>query len=188
MDANRRGNLVIGLLLLLIGGWFLAVQFYPQLGDLVQIDYQWPLIVVGVGLVFLIMAVLVRAPGLAVPASIIGGIGAILYYQNNSGDWESWAYAWTLIPGFVGFGVLLTNLLEGKLWKGLKEGVGLMLFSLFMFGIFSGFLGGPEIFSRLWPLFLIGAGVWMLVKGMRGSGQSSSASVTTATQGQEETP
>lgn len=167
MDINRRSNLVIGFLLLLIGGWFLAAQFFPHLSQLVQIDYQWPLIVVGVGLVFLIMAVLVRAPGLAVPASIIGGIGGILYYQNQSGDWESWAYAWTLIPGFVGVGVLLTNLLEGKIWKGLKEGIGLMLFSLFMFGIFSGFLGGPEIFSRLWPLFLIGAGVWMLIQSMR---------------------
>lgn len=167
MDSNRKGNLVVGLLLLLLGGWFLAGQFFPQLNDLIKIDVSWPLLVVGLGLFFLIMGVLLRAPGLAVPASILGGIGGILYYQNQTGDWESWSYAWTLIPGFVGLGVLLNNLLEGRLWQGVKEGVGLMLFSLFMFGIFSGFMGGPEIFSKLWPLFLIGAGVWMLLKNMR---------------------
>jgi hypothetical protein len=182
MDTNRRSNLVIGLLLLLVGGWFLAGQFFPQMLEIVQFDYQWPLIVVGVGLFFLIMAVLLRAPGMAVPASIIGGIGGLLYYQNSTGDWESWAYAWTLIPGFVGVGVLLTHLLEGKLWRGLKEGVGLMLFSLFMFGIFSGFLGGPEVFSRLWPLFLIGAGIWMLLKGRRNSRRSASTEIITKEQ------
>lgn len=177
METNQRSNLIVGVLLLLVGGLFLAAQFFPQLGELIRIDYQWPLIVVGVGLFFLIMAVLVRTPGLAVPASIIGGIGCLLYYQNSTGDWESWAYAWTLIPGFVGVGVMLTQLIEGKLWRGLKEGVSLMLFSLFMFGIFSGFLGGPEIFSRLWPLFLIGAGIWMLLKSMRGSRCSPSTDI-----------
>lgn len=168
MDSNRRGNLVIGLMLLLVGGWFLAAQYFPQLNQLIRVEYQWPLIVVGIGLFFLILAVLLRSPGLAVPASIIGGIGGILYYQNQTGDWESWAYAWTLIPGFVGLGTLLNHLLEGRLWDGIKEGVGLMLFSLFMFGLFSGFLGGPPIFAKVWPLFLIGAGVWLLLKGARG--------------------
>lgn len=167
MNTNRRGNLILGLLLLLVGGWFLAAQYFPQLNQIIHVDYQWPLLVVGVGLFFLIMAVLLRSPGLAVPASIIGGIGGLLYYQNQTGDWDSWAYAWALIPGFVGVGVLLNNLLEGHLWEGLKEGGRLILFSLFLFGIFSGFLGGPQIFASLWPLFLIGAGVWTLLKGMR---------------------
>jgi hypothetical protein len=178
MDTNRRGNLVVGLLLLVIGGWFLAAQFNPAMANLIQIDYQWPLIVVGVGLFFFLMSLLMRTPGLAVPASIIGGIGGILYYQNSTGDWASWAYAWALIPGFVGFGVLLMHLLEGRLWAGLREGVGLMIFSLFMFGIFSGFLGGPRIFGQLWPLFLIGAGLWILIKNMRENRVSGSSSTT----------
>lgn len=167
MDADRRGNLGLGLVLILVGGVFLAAQFIPQLNDLIKLQYGWPGWVIGVGLVFFLMAVLLRAPGLAVPASIIAGIGAILYYQNNTGDWDSWAYAWTLIPGFVGVGVLLMNILEGRVLTGLKEGISAILFSLFMFGIFSGFLGGPAIFAQLWPLFLIGAGVWMLLTGMQ---------------------
>lgn len=169
MNTERRSNIALGLILVLVGGWFLASQFYPQLTDWLPVQYEWPWWVIGVGLLFLIMAVVLRAPGLTVPASIIAGIGTILYYQNLTGNYESWAYAWTLIPGFVGVGVILMNLLEGRFLSGLREGLGAMLFSLFLFGIFSGFLGGPAIFSQLWPLFLIGAGVWILLKGARRS-------------------
>ena len=39
MKRQRRGNLVIGILLILVGGWFLAVQFFPGLSDLIPIHY-----------------------------------------------------------------------------------------------------------------------------------------------------
>jgi len=167
MDTERRSNIALGLVLLLVGGWFLASQFFPQLADLIPLEYQWPWWVIGVGLLFLIMAVVLRAPGMLVPASIIAGIGAILYYQNSTGDWDSWAYAWALIPGFAGVGVILMGLFEGRFLHGLKEGLGAILFSLFMFGIFGAFLGGPAVLSQLWPILLIGAGLWILLTGMR---------------------
>jgi len=165
MDVDRRSNLAFGLILLVVGGFFLAAQFFPQLSELIRVDYAWPLWVVGVGLIFLVMAVAVRAPGLAVPASIISGIGAILYYQNSTGEWASWAYAWTLIPGFVGVGVIIMNLLEGRFVQGFREGMAPILVSLIMFGIFSGFLGGPTTFNQIWPLLLIGLGVWIMLRG-----------------------
>jgi hypothetical protein len=167
MDTERRSTTALGLVLLLVGGWFLASQFFPQLEDLIPLEYQWPWWVIGVGLLFLIMAVVLRAPGMLVPASIIAGIGAILYYQNSTGDWDSWAYAWALIPGFAGVGVILMGLFEGRFLHGLKEGLGAILFSLFMFGIFGAFLGGPAILSQLWPILLIGAGLWILLSGRR---------------------
>jgi hypothetical protein len=167
MDTERRSNIALGLVLLLVGGWFLATQFYPQLTDLLPLQYDWPWWVIGVGLLFLVMAVLLRAPGLAVPASIISGIGGILYYQNQTNDWESWAYAWALIPGFAGVGSMLMNFLEGRFVEGLKEGVGAIIFSLLLFGIFGSFLGGPAILGQLWPVLLIAAGLWVLLKGIR---------------------
>src|SRR3989304_2171815 len=141
MDVDRKSNLAFGLILLLIGGFFLAAQFFPQVNEIIRIDYAWPLWVVGVGLIFLVMAIAVRAPGLAVPASIIAGIGGLLYYQNATGAWESWADAWTLIPGFVGVGVFIMNLLEGSFSQAFREGIGPILVSLIMFGLFSSFLG-----------------------------------------------
>jgi len=165
MDGQRRSNLILGTLFLLVGGWFLALQFYPDLENIIALDYEWPLLVVVTGLVFLLFAIIARAPGLAVPAAIIGGIGGILYYQNATGDWESWSYAWTLIPGFVGVGVLISNLLEGKLKSGLREGLSLIVFSLLMYGIFGAFLGGPELLATYWPLILIILGIRIMLRG-----------------------
>lgn len=166
MSTQQRGNLAIGLLLLLVGGWFLAAQFYPQLNDLIQIEYSWPLWVIGVGVTFFLLAVIIRVPDLAVPAAIIGGIGGILYYQNQSGDFASWAYAWTLIPGFVGVGVFLSSLMEGRITYGLKEMLRLLFISAILFGAFGSFLGGPAYLGEYWPLLLIALGLWILGRGL----------------------
>jgi hypothetical protein len=168
MDVDRRSSIAFGLILLLVGGFFLAAQFVPQLKDFIRIDYAWPLWVVGVGLFFLVMAVAVRTPGLAVPASIIAGIGGILYYQNATGDWASWAYAWALIPGFVGVGVMIMNFLEGRFLRGLSEGLVPILVSLILFGVFGSFLGGRREFNQLWPLLLIGLGLLIMLRGLTG--------------------
>jgi hypothetical protein len=166
METQRRTNLVVGLLLVIFGGLFLAAQFYPQLADIVTLQFDWPLYVVGVGLLFFVLAALAGAPGLAVPGSIIIGIGGILYYQNLTGDFESWAYAWTLIPGFVGIGVFFTSLFEGSFLEGLREASRLVIFSLVMFAIFGSFLGGPAILGDYWPVLLVLAGIWMVVRGI----------------------
>ena len=73
MEHRRRWNLAAGLLLVLLGAWFLAVQFVPGLD--VFGNLSWPLIIIGVGVVLLILGVLAGAPGLAVPACVVGGIG-----------------------------------------------------------------------------------------------------------------
>lgn len=165
-NMDRRGSLGFGIVLILVGAVFLAAQFIPELGQLIQLEYDWPWWVIGVGVVFLLMSVLVRVPGLAVPGAIITGVGGILYYQNATGDWDSWSYIWALIPGFVGIGVMLMNFLQGRFMHGLREGLGAILVSLVMFTIFGSFLGGPRILGDLWPLLLIGAGVLILLENL----------------------
>lgn len=166
MDRQRRSNLVVGVILLLVGAWFLAVQFVPELGDLVNIEFSWPFIVIGVGLLLFVLGLLIGVPEMAVPACIVGGIGGLLYWQNATGRWESWAYAWTLIPGFVGVGIILTGLLKGRMRKALVEGGGALVTSLVLFAIFSSFLGGVNLFGDYWPVLLILLGVWVLIRAM----------------------
>lgn len=166
MTTQQRGNLVVGLVLLLIGGWFLAAQFYPQLNEIIRIEYSWPVWVIGIGISFFLLAVIARVPGLAVPAAIVAGIGGILYYQNQTGDWGSWAYAWALIPGFVGIGIFLSDLMEGRLAHGLREGLRLVVISALMFAVFGAFLGGPDYLGDYWPILLILVGLWMLGRGL----------------------
>lgn len=161
---RQRSNLVVGVILLLVGGWFLALQIVPGLGDLLNIEFSWPLFVVGAGLLLLVFGLLVGAPDMAIPASIVGGIGGLLYWQNTTGRWESWAYVWTLIPGFVGVGIILAGLLKGQIRRALVEGVGVLVTSLVLFAIFSSFLGGVNLFGDYWPVLLILLGLWMLVR------------------------
>jgi hypothetical protein len=166
MSRERRSDLVIGILLLLIGGWFLAAQFnlVPTLNEIINIQYQWPTIIIGVGVLLFILGLLTRNPGMSVPACIVGGIGGILYYTNSTGLWGAWSYLWTLIPGFVGIGILLSTLLGGEERTGYREGLRLILVSVILFAVFFMLLSGQGNITRYWPILIILAGVWILVQ------------------------
>lgn len=167
MQTNRNGNVIIGVLLLLVGSWFLAGQFFPELKELTQFDVEWPIFIVGLGAALLLLSILLQSPSMAVPAAILAGLGGIFYYQNQTGDWGSWSYMWTLIPGFAGVGTLIKNLLEGQFLHGLREAVTSILLSAALFVFFSGILGGPDLLYRLWPLLLIAVGISMLLRNRR---------------------
>lgn len=166
MDASRRSNIVIGLVLLLVGGLFLAVQFFPALGSWLLFRFDWPVYVMLSGVVILLIGLISGVPGMAVPASIIAGIGGLLYWQNATGNWGSWAYAWTLIPGFVGVGIILAGLLGESRRTALRDGGGLVVFSLVLFVIFGTFLGGLNLLGPYWPVLIILLGLWLLLRPM----------------------
>ena len=169
MDTKKRSNLVGGLLLILIGGVFLVAQLSPDLFYWLDAEQSWPLIVIGVGVVMLFFGLFTGVPVLAVPACIVGGIGGILYWQNTTGNWGSWAYAWTLIPGFVGVGVILSGLLSGQLRKGFLEGGKTVMVSLVLFSIFGFFFTRNDFQGILWPSLLIGVGVIVLLRQLLGA-------------------
>jgi len=74
---------------------------------------------------------------------------------------------WTLIPGFVGVGVIIAGLLDRERPRFESGGLILMAISAMGFLIFGsafGALFGYEFeFGMLWPLFLIGIGVITLI-------------------------
>src|SRR5690606_17133161 len=132
-----------------------------------NIEVGWPLIVIGVGVFLFIFGLLVGAPGMSIPACIVGGIGALLYWQNATGNWASWAYVWTLIPGFVGIGIILNGLLGGdKLRDALEGGGWLLIISLILFAVFGSTLGGVNILGPYWPALLILAGLLILARAL----------------------
>jgi hypothetical protein len=111
---ERRPSMVMGGLLVLIGAVLLLGQF-------VRIDighYGWPFFVIAPGVAILFLALMARGAlgeGLAILGSIITVTGLILFYQNATDHFESWAYAWTLIfPGAVGVGMILYGLVAGR--------------------------------------------------------------------------
>ena len=174
MNSRARTLLVLGLVLILGGAWMIALVNNPELKAWWDSLVSWPLIVVAVGIGLLLLGLMVNAPDMAIPACIVAGVGLILYYQSESGNWASWAYMWALIPGFVGLGTILAGILGGGGWRRVREGLDLMLISLIMYAIFSALFvplfGGPSVLGPygLAGLF-IAAGAYVIVRGVLAS-------------------
>jgi hypothetical protein len=164
MDTRARSSLAGGLALILLGVVFLIAQIMPEQFAWLNPERNWPLIVIGVGLLLLLIGLLTGAPAMAVPACIVGGIGGILYVQNATQNWGSWSYVWTLIPGFVGVGVMLSGLLSGRGTKAIQEGGGSILVSLILFAIFGSLFGAADFVIPIWPVLLIAVGVITLIR------------------------
>ena len=159
MDRTKRSTLVIGIMLVLVGLYFIAGNLVPEFNDWINVTMSWPLIIIAVGAGLLVLGILVGAPEMAIPAVIVGGIGGILYYQNLTGDWGSWSYMWALIPGFSGIGMLLGKLLGAPGEKTVRQGLDSIGTSLVMFVIFGSFFGAFKMLGDYWPLLLVAAGV-----------------------------
>ena len=164
MSRERRSDLLIGIILLLIGGWFLAAQFdlVPNLNELINIQYEWPMIIIGVGVLLFVLGLLSRNPGLCVPACIVGGIGGILYYTNSTGNWGAWLFLWSLIPGFVGVGIIITTLLGGEEKSGYRDGLRLIFISAIFFIVCFILFSGQGNIIKYWPVLVIVAGIWVI--------------------------
>jgi hypothetical protein len=167
MRRQGRTQLALGIILILLGAWFIAQRTIPEVAAITEQFTSGSLLVVGIGALLLVLGLLLGAPGLAVPAAIVAGIGGILYYQELTGDSSSWSYMWTLILGFVGVGVLLQGLLGENTRQNLRHGLNLMVVSAVLFLVFSAFLGGWNILGNFGPaVLLILLGLWVLGSGL----------------------
>ena len=129
----------------------------------------WPLLVIVPGAVFLYAAYTGDRgkSGLAVPGAMITGTGLILFYQNLTNHWESWAYIWALYPVFLGLALTFigrrTESAEtyrvgnGFVKWGLVTFIGFWaLFEILIFG------SSNTLITTWLPLIFIGAGILML--------------------------
>lgn len=182
MSTNRSniGPLVGGAVLIVIGLMSLAGQFFSQQGFWGII---WPFFVIGLGAMFFVgmFAGGKSAAGLAIPGTIIGLIGLMLFVQNTFNYWESWSYGWTVILFAVGLGIYIMG------WYGENEaqrhsGIGLMKVGAILFLIFGGFFEmffNSFAFSKyLFPVALILLGVYLILarSGIFRRGEESTAS------------
>lgn len=170
--SGPSSSLAVGIVLVVVGVFFLIMRLF-------QIDlstYGWPLYVVIPGLTLLIVGYFSLGTGALVPGGIVTITGLILLAQNASGDWASWAYAWTLVaPGGVGLGLFLQGLRVHDHGQQ-RVGRNLMFWSLLMFMI--GFVIFESIFNisgqdfgvvgrAALPVLLIIIGVTLLARSMQ---------------------
>ncbi len=165
-------GLALGLVLVVVGVFFLIMRLF-------EIDlstYGWPLYVIIPGLTLLIVGFVSLGTGALVPGGIVTITGLILAAQNATGDWASWAYAWTLVvPGGVGLGLFMQGLRVHDS-RQLRLGRNLMFWSALMFMI--GFVIFESIFNisgqdfgivsrAALPVLLIIIGVTLLARSVQ---------------------
>jgi hypothetical protein len=167
MNSQGRTQLALGVILILLGGWFLADRSIPAFHTLFERYTEFPFNMFLIGAGILLVGLILGSPGLAVPAAIVAGIGGIFYYQETFNDYESWSYMWSLIPGFVGVGSILAGVLGDNTAHNVKRGLNLMVISAVLFLVFSSFFGGWRLLGNYGPaILLILLGLWVLGSGV----------------------
>jgi hypothetical protein len=153
----------------------LGLVFLVQQGLGVDIGrFGWPLFVIlpGLGMLAAFAFASRSAAGLAIPGCVVTTIGLILATQNTFDLWQTWAYAWALIPAAVGLGLRLQSEQLGQP-RAVQVGTRMFESSLLAFVVFfvffefvlnlSHFANGA-LRSMVGPALLILVGIYLLVR------------------------
>jgi hypothetical protein len=163
---KNRGQLALGLILILLGGWFIAQQQIPMLKQWTSLFMSGPLTIVAAGGLILLIGLLLGAPGMAIPAAIVAGVGGIIYYLQITENPAGWSYMWTLILGFIGVGQILSGLFGGGRHQ-FGSGLNLIVTSAVLFIIFAAIMGKLTLLGSFAPaILLILLGLWVIARGL----------------------
>lgn len=164
-------TVAVGLVLVLVG----AILFAGQLWNVGIDDIGWPFFVIVTGVAILVIGLVVAGEqGLVIGGTIVTTVGLVLLYQNNTGRWESWAYAWALVgPAASGLGLALWGARTGNagdIRNGTWGVLGGLAFFVVGFLFFEGVIGigGDRLSLPEWllPVAVIAIGVVVLGRGL----------------------
>jgi len=168
-ETRNRASIIVSMILIGLG---VLILF----GQVLHIGALWPLFIIVPGLMFFVgMAFGGKAAGpLAIPGSIVTMVGLILLAQSWLDHFESWVYAWALIPVAVGIGMVIHGMWSGD-ERTAHNGRRVMTIGMIIFLTMGAFfelifnLSKTEVGGYIWPILMIGAGVFLLARrgGMR---------------------
>jgi hypothetical protein len=160
-------GLALGAILVVAG----IILLVAQLADVDVWNLGWPFIIIAAGVGILVFGLVsANDSGMVVGGTVTTSVGLVLAFQNATGLWATWAYAWALVgPAASGLGLLIYGLRAGDrsdirngTW-GLLGGLGLFAIGfLFFEGIIG--LSGFDLAIAEWvlPALVIGIGVVIL--------------------------
>ena len=170
-DSDGVPTIAIGLVLVVVG----AVLFAGQMAGIGIEDVGWPFFVIAAGVAVLVIGLLVaNEQGMVIGGTITTTVGLVLLYQNNTGRWESWAYAWALVgPAASGLGLAIWGIRSGN-GNDIRNGtwglLGGLAFFVIGFLFFEGVIGigGDRLSLPEWllPAAVIAIGVVVLGRGL----------------------
>jgi hypothetical protein len=191
-SAERwRGLTVLGTALVIMGvGWLIFRQLAIDPFKAVA-DAGWPYFVIIPGAALLLVS-LVRTPprglGFAIAGSVVTTVGCVLLYQQTTGHWNSWAYAWALVgPGAAGLGMLAYGLIFAQrdlLAPGARlVAIGAAIFAVGYWYFETIFTTGraPLALGDWWPVVVIGVGLAALAAGVLSRGPRSGSPTNQST-------
>ncbi len=170
--GNRPGNVLIGGVLILLGLIFLIGELFNiRLGQFV-----WPFFIIGPGVFLFLLSLMLgeeSGKGLSGVGGLVTMVGLVLFFQNVTGYWATWAYAWALVaPTSIGLGMFSYGLLKGRAdirhegWNVAKVGLAIFIVAAVFFELIVG-LSGFGLGRYGWPLLLIVLGVFLLFRNLR---------------------
>lgn len=163
---------------LFLGGILIGLGVLLLLGQLFDIhlgEFAWPFFILVPGVLILLLGLGVSddsGVGLTIVGAIVTTAGIVLFLQNITGLWASWAYAWALIaPTSVG----LAQIMHGRRYHHekmsadgqalVKIGLGLFVAGLIFFELIIG-ISGFGLGNLGWPALLIVAGLYLLLRNL----------------------
>jgi hypothetical protein len=145
-----------------------GVQLFEEIGQ-----WGWPFFIIVPGLVLLALSLVPATPkgvGFAIAGAIVTTVGAILLYQSRFDHYESWAYAWALIPAAAGaalalYGLFATqrSMVRTGSWLVVLGGVLFIAGAWFFEGVFAGDQRVIDA-GNWWPVGVIVLGAIVLAR------------------------
>jgi hypothetical protein len=140
-----------------LGILLLAFNFIEGL----DLRRAWPLLFFIFAAAFYMPALLWRNErhglgGLYIPGSILAALGLVFTYNTLTGDWGSWLFAWTCIPGGVGLGLMMGARVGG--WSDVVSSVGAWMLGVnaAIFAALATFFGTPALSIAGSAIFIVG--------------------------------
>ena len=170
-QTDHRNPIIAGIVLITIGAIAWAITAAGMDPSQWLGGSGWTLFIFIPGVVLFVGGLLAQdepAVGLTIAGSIIMTIAAMLFAMDRTEHYEAWAYAWTLIPGAAGIGVLIHGSQAGDRRK-VRAGGRLILISLVMFAVGAFFFETifqtgtvPFGVDAFWPVVLVVVGVFVI--------------------------
>jgi hypothetical protein len=177
-NKQNRARLIVGAVLVLLGIFFLFGELVEQVFNFRIGQYTWPLTILIPGVLLYLTAFVTdqkTSRGLLAAGSLISAVGFLLFVQNLTGWWATWAYAWALIfPTSIGLGKMLFGLLRqhedllSEGWRLTKIGATILFFGVVFFELLIGVSGFRFFGLRgfCFPVALVILGLVILLRSL----------------------
>jgi hypothetical protein len=166
-------SLLAGIALILVGGFLLFLQLVSTLFGFPLGHFLWPFYIIVPGAMLFLFG-LFSQTHIGEPLTMVGAMvtatGLLLFFQNLTGMWASWAYAWALIaPTSIGVGQMFYGIAKGR-QDLVRSGARLAKVGLAIFlgaGVFFELMIGVSGFGLgrwAWSLLLIALGAVLMLR------------------------